>query len=930
MRSDSALFRELAIWKINNVYDKNMVTAKCKQTIPDKFLSMEDWAETFKPFLLEELRHQVCSCFKTGNFVNTTFLLAIRNEEDNRQLIREIPCEISTDETMPTKKQHQVDDVCDSLVDDSASVKSPDLTFVDAVYEESSTKVRIGVFSTEKRDEKGLFPPKAKVYFAKLISKEIKTDRGVRTDQKVVVHQSFCEDYRSSSHAKNWTFVILPIAITPLERVEQSLARCKELQNDHPWAQTILNPSFETITIPDEIIPTVVKTGNNSQNLAANKVLMKTNAELHDLVPAIQLIQGPPGTGKSTTTTAILNELSQQGHRVLATASTNYALCDLAKKAIHKLVHQNRFPSYRLAISGNVDRLKLDNEIEDYHIETRVKKLKKAIGQCLQFFQKYSGNIHLPGVKSFLEFQENVKTIVRFCPTAMLEDDLRTQLSELSPHLKKMSIEDSVRTRSLIPDWFEPIRVFPWQYLYSSFDLPFLRVCEVIKDEIQILFCTVSTAAVAKVHGYPFILVDEATQVTEAATSALLHINLKCLVLIGDEKQLPSHVNSPFGKKAKFDRSLYDRLRQQNSPSTMLDIQYRMHPDIALWPSKKFYNDQLINGDNVKGSNYSKVWHDLLPPVRIHSVKGTEMINPNMITSFYNEKEAKVVFSLLEKLLRRLTAVGSNNEVSVGIISSYAAQLHHIQSSLPPVLKESPRLRIVCGSVDAFQGKEFDIVLFSTVRSGREVGFISDMRRFNVAITRAKYSLVIIGDRDTLDQNADLKHFISHVNSRLPPQEPRAVKTQPPPPVTGPLATLSAALQGKAWEKMNLTPEFKASFKDLIGIQKQVIEVIKKVAEGHWTKGNPKKIKKMNPAMEQIVFYHVVNGYALIWNIEVLVVDNHHFVNADDCRFFFRQILKFHRIVTLNALDEYLREKVFKPILGWKEEMLNFARQQFN
>ncbi len=81
----------------------------------------------------------------------------------------------------------------------------------------------------------------------------------------------------------------------------------------------------------------------------------------------------------------------------------------------------------------------------------------------------------------------------------------------------------------------------------------------------------------------------------------------------------------------------------------------------------------------------------------------------------------------------------------------------------------------------------------------------------------------------------------------------------------------------------------------------------------------------MNLAMEQIVFYS-----QWIWSIDVLVVDNHHFVNEDDCRFFFRQILKSHRIVTLNALDEYLREKALKPILGWKEEMLNFARQQCN
>lgn len=123
---------------------------------------------------------------------------------------------------------------------------------------------------------------------------------------------------------------------------------------------------------------------------------------------------------------------------------------------------------------------------------------------------------------------------------------------------------------------------------------------------------------------------------------------LQCLVLAGDDKQLPSTVISDLAQKMGYGRSLFDRLLKHNIPSTLLNIQYRMHPNISLWPNNQFYKSLLINGDNVMSDEYTKHWHAFLPPFSVYDVKGTEEKNPRGST--LNRIEVNVAIQVIKAL----------------------------------------------------------------------------------------------------------------------------------------------------------------------------------------------------------------------------------------------------------------------------------------
>ena len=183
-------------------------------------------------------------------------------------------------------------------------------------------------------------------------------------------------------------------------------------------------------------------------------------------------------------------------------------------------------------------------------------------------------------------------------------------------------------------------------------------------------------------------------------------------------------------------------------------IQYRMHPDISHFPSKMFYKSRLKDGPNMDKAS-SAVWHSLpqFPPYRFFNIKdGQEKLGRGK--SIFNVAEADAAVALVDMLCTRLPTVKFASKI--GIITPYKQQVGQLKSRFQKRFGNSILDVIDFNTVDGFQGQEKEIIIFSCVRAGygRGIGFLADMRRMNVGLTRAKCSLFVLGSARSL-QNSE-------------------------------------------------------------------------------------------------------------------------------------------------------------------------------
>ncbi|KAH6760076.1 hypothetical protein C2S51_017025 [Perilla frutescens var. frutescens] len=261
-----------------------------------------------------------------------------------------------------------------------------------------------------------------------------------------------------------------------------------------------------------------------------------------------------------------------------------------------------------------------------------------------------------------------------------------------------------------------------------------------------LIFCTVSSSS--KLHtqgmGAPFelVIIDEAAQVKECESTIPLQLpGLPHAILVGDEKQLPAMVISETCKKAGFGRSLFERLVILGHSKHLLNVQYRMHPSISLFPNKEFYGNQISNGPNVTHRAHERQFlkEKLFGSYSfINVTSGKEEFDSRH--SRKNILEVYVVAEIVSKLYRE--CIKSKEKVRVGCISPYKAQVFAIQDSLGKTYSSDAKEKFSVNvrSVDGFQGGEEDIIIISTVRSNGDgkVGFLDNLQRANVALTRAR------------------------------------------------------------------------------------------------------------------------------------------------------------------------------------------------
>ncbi|NXR35108.1 ZGRF1 protein, partial [Zosterops hypoxanthus] len=253
---------------------------------------------------------------------------------------------------------------------------------------------------------------------------------------------------------------------------------------------------------------------------------------------------------------------------------------------------------------------------------------------------------------------------------------------------------------------------------------------------------------------FPVVMLDECSQMTEPA-SLLPIARFQCekLVLVGDPKQLPPTVQgSESVHDQGLEQTLFDRLCLMGHSPILLRTQYRCHPALSSIANELFYDGNLVDGISEEDRAPLLEW---LPTLCFYSVHGMEQIERD--NSFYNMAEAHFTVKLIQSLI----ASGIEG-AAIGVITLYKSQMYKIQNLLSGVHSEAFEVKPVqVSTVDAFQGAEREIIVLSCVRT-RQFGFIDSEKRMNVALTRAKRHLLIVGSLPCLSRNRLWGRVIHH------------------------------------------------------------------------------------------------------------------------------------------------------------------------
>lgn len=296
-----------------------------------------------------------------------------------------------------------------------------------------------------------------------------------------------------------------------------------------------------------------------------------------------------------------------------------------------------------------------------------------------------------------------------------------------------------------------------------------IRINESLFSEARVIACTLVGSANRLLTGQKFgtLFIDEAAQALEAACWIPIR-KADRVILAGDHCQLPPTVKAPEALRAGLGHTLMQTI-VKSKPDTvsLLKLQYRMNDEIMRFSSEWFYGGMLQSAPEVK---YRSIL-DFDTPIEWINTEGLDC-NEEFIGENYgriNKSEAELS---IEQLKGYITKIGRerflDERIDVGMISPYKAQVQYLRRLVRNDAFFKPyRQAITINTVDGFQGQERDVILISLVRANEEgqIGFLNDLRRMNVAITRARMKLIILGDASTLTRHAFYKKLYTYIES---------------------------------------------------------------------------------------------------------------------------------------------------------------------
>ncbi|KAJ4954203.1 hypothetical protein NE237_031035 [Protea cynaroides] len=344
-------------------------------------------------------------------------------------------------------------------------------------------------------------------------------------------------------------------------------------------------------------------------------------------------------------------------------------------------------------------------------------------------------------------------------------------------------------------------------------------------NEAEIVFTTVSSSGrklfSRLTHGFDMVVIDEAAQASEVAVLPPLALGAARCVLVGDPQQLPATVISKAAGTLLYSRSLFERFQQAGCPTMLLSVQYRMHPQIRDFPSRYFYQGRLTDSESVAKLPDEPYYKDqLLRPYAFYDITHGRESHRGGSVSYQNIHEAQFCLRIYEHLQKTLKSSGMG-KISVGIITPYKLQLRCLQREFEEVLNSDEGKDLYINTVDAFQGQERDVIIMSCVRaSNHGVGFVSDIRRMNVALTRARRALWVMGNANALMQSDDWSALINdaktrkcYVDMESLPKDFLVPKGPPYTPLPGKVSSNMRGLRtiGPRQIQLDMQPEYRSS-----------------------------------------------------------------------------------------------------------------------
>ncbi|CAH9131432.1 unnamed protein product [Cuscuta epithymum] len=400
----------------------------------------------------------------------------------------------------------------------------------------------------------------------------------------------------------------------------------------------------------------------------------------------------------------------------------------------------------------------------------------------------------------------------------------------------------------------------------------------------SLVFCTSSSSF--KLHSvemepFKLLVIDEAAQLRECESIIPLQLpGINHAILVGDECQLPAIVHSNVSNAADFGRSLFERLSSLDHPKLMLDVQYRMHPAISRFPNSSFYQNQLQDAPNVQSKAYERrfLLGRMFGPYSFISVPNGKEELDDVGHSKRNMVEVAIVIKIVQNLFKFWRDTG--NEISIGVVSPYAAQVVALKDKIGRKYDNLDGFAVRVKSIDGFQGGEEDIIILSTVRSNRAgtVGFMSSLQRTNVALTRARHCLWILGNERTLmDSNSVWKELVQDARKRQclfsASDDCDLSKTilnvkKELDQLDDLLNADSFLFKNQRWNVL-LSDNFKKSYKKLVSshLKKAVLNLLLKLSGG-W-RPKRKGVDLMCQSSSQIVKQFKVEGQYIVCTVDI-------------------------------------------------------------
>jgi superfamily I DNA and/or RNA helicase len=432
----------------------------------------------------------------------------------------------------------------------------------------------------------------------------------------------------------------------------------------------------------------------------------------------IAIVHGPPGTGKTTTLVQAIRHTLMHEKQVLVCSPSNTAVDLLTERLVRQGINVLRLGN-PARVSDEVMNNTLDVKMTRHANYKELKEFRKRAEEYFAMAKKYKRNFGRDERE-----QRN-----------LLYNEARQLLKDAT------ALEDYI--------------------LWDQF------------EQAQVVACTpvVSAGKLLRDKRFETVFIDEAAQALEPM-SWIPITRANRVVFAGDHCQLPPTVKSKKAEDGGLKYTLFERaIRNQPHASVILETQYRMHEHIMNFSNREFYDNRLQADVTVKDNLLSFDDNDdlLIRPLEFIDTAGCgfgEEQN-NETFSLSNPEEAALLLKHLGRVLEQYDSHQSSEPLRIGIIAPYKQQTELLTQMLAEqAYFEGSRHHFSVRTVDGFQGQERDIICISLVRSNDngEIGFLSDTRRMNVALTRAKRKLLVFGDSATLANHSFYKSFLNYVD----------------------------------------------------------------------------------------------------------------------------------------------------------------------